>query len=138
MTLGPRIVTAQRRAGLSLTWGRTVQLAGLPAGELIELVRASIGGPVAWSVSATADGMTLGDSVNVLALPGLGQAVARVPLGSLSSVTPLLSAPPGGIPAGELVISLRLPLALLTGSVTVVVCPATWPHWASPTEVNPR
>ena len=123
MTLGVDILpgTGRRIAGLSIPWGQSITLGPLsPVGVVTEIVRAGIGGPVTWNAFATQQGMVVGDVLRIIARPALGAAAGA------------------GLPATELVVSWFLPLAL-TGpmTLTIVVCPLFWPHWASPQRVNP-
>lgn len=140
MTLGPQVSVVRRVAGLSAAWGASLDLpVGFTTGtQLRELVRASLGAPVGWNIVGTLEGGAVGDTVQVIAKPGLGQATGLVPLASLSSVVPVTLFPSPGVPATEIVVYVRVPVAMVGAArVTIVACPAAWPHWAEPRRSNP-
>lgn len=140
MTLGPQVIPMGRLAGTLSTWGVTLEL---PAGfttvgqGLRELVRASIGVPVTWTIVGAFSPDDPADAVQLIAKPGLGQVNIAFPFKGMSGVDPVTAFPSPGIPATELVVYCEVTKTLAARArVSCLVAPVAWPSWVSPSRVN--
>jgi hypothetical protein len=138
MTLGPQPNGVARRAGYAAAWASSVSVQKGNALQRRELVRASVGYPVAWSFNVWFDNGGIGSlaaPVRVLVQPGMGRGgVLNGQLWNLQpGVNSVLTGPATGAPATELIIVVETTeLAGLDYTICACASPVFWwPQWGA-------
>lgn len=131
-----------RRPGLWTTWGQSLDVAIGDQPQAHELLRATLGRPVCWTVGLWVLGGAAGDVVVVDVAAGLGATVGKGRV--LFTLTgqaggELLQLPVGaGLPAVELIVSVGT-LAPAVGAMRIVAqcAPIAWPPDVNPNALEP-
>lgn len=135
---GERVGRGQARvAGRWATWGQSLVLAAGATRDPVEVVRASIGVPVTWTLLVFGTNAGAVAPFELRITPGLGTVSKVAPAIQLASNT---FAPNLLVPARELVVSIGAALAPIADiTVTVVAAPLHWPsgtRWVSGAPVS--
>ncbi len=129
-----RMRDVHRVAGMAAAWGASVDVkAGAPLPRF-ELVRASVGYPVAWACQVWIDGNPAGilpalTKISVNFQPGLGRGGSQAgqPFSIATDPVAFLTSGQGVTPATELVVIVECAvLALKPYRVCGVACPWMW------------
>lgn len=129
-----------RRPGLWTTWGQSIDVATGGVLPPNELVRASLGRPVVWVVTAWLTGGAVGDIVLLKIAAGLGTVFGKADFvfPKTAAASDFFVQPGVGIPATELVISAALTApAIAALSLIVQVAPLVWPPDVDPRALEP-